>query len=61
MTKITTHAADSAKRLRQEQRAKAVYFFSGLLLSPLPQPRLATSSATITGKTLFISHQTKHR
>jgi hypothetical protein len=58
MTKIITRAALEAKRARHLQHAKAVYFFSGVVLPPFPSyGRLATSSLTITSKTLFTCFQ----
>ena len=58
MTKIITKKAWEEKRARREQHAKVVYFFTGVLLSPLPPyGKLATSSDTLTPSTIFICHQ----
>lgn len=58
MTKILTKQAWEEKRVRREQHAKVVYFFTGILLPPLPPyGKLATSSSTITSSTIFTCHQ----
>lgn len=46
---------------RQRQRAKAVYFFTGEILPSLSLPRLATSSATCTERTLYVHSKTNSR
>lgn len=56
-TKILSLAAHQAKQARYEQHAKIVYFYTGILLPPFPAYHLATSSATITSRTLFTVFQ----
>lgn len=58
MIKIITRAAYEAKRARHLQHAKAVYFFTGVVLPPFPgYGKLVTSSATISSSTLFACFQ----
>lgn len=58
MTKVITKQAWLAKRIRHQQHAKVVYFFTGVVLPPFPSyGKLETSSATITSKTLFTCFQ----
>ena len=61
MTKIITKAEALRKQARHEQHTKIVYFFTGVLLPALPSASLATSSLTITSKTLFVCQQSQHR
>lgn len=62
MTKILTRAQQQARLQRKVRFAFAVYFATGVL-PPLPTLGLLfqTSSSTITPKTLFVCHQTRHR
>lgn len=58
MNKVITRAAYEAKRIRHQQHAKAVYFFTGVILPPFPgYGKLETSSATITTSTIFACFQ----
>ena len=60
--KIQTKEQVLARLARQRRRQLAVYFFSGVLLpSPSLGYSLATSSATVTSKTLFVCFQNPSR
>lgn len=60
--RIYTREQQLARLARKTRWAFAVYFATGVL-PPLPTLGLLfqTSSATITPKTLFVCHQTRHR
>lgn len=59
--KVWSKAQFEARQRRHQRRLLAVYFATGMLLPEFTKYRLQTSSATITEKTLFVSHQSKQR
>lgn len=62
MTKVQTKKQVDAARAKLHRRQLIVYFYTGILPGDhTPHYQFATSSATITPKTIFVHEQKGHR
>jgi len=55
--RILTRQQQLAIRARKQRHILAVYFSTGIMLALPRPPHFQASSATITPRTLFVSHQ----